>query len=279
MRRMDFPILPSHWLLEDDHEVFRNAISKMVITAAEDLCRVDVRSTLGDEHDQCQHLFTKLFTIMQQNTDELTEALLCCSKVPDPVLMLGYYRSRIRRSRTSADPQFIESETGADFALTLEVDLPNVLRANRSVLGQAKIIGPKPISIKKDQLRMILKVAGPESGAYLVWDEDTTPTIISAANIATHCRLHDKDLIDTSLLPVGKPLAEFLCDVFLALWFGRDYDPVLEGDKVPSGSIGVLYHFLHSAVPPPNVLYMGVASAKKHQTKPGVVVIPPKELE
>ena len=65
----------------------------------------------------------------------------------------------------------------------------------------------------------------------------------------------------------------------MALWFGKDYDPAIEGDKVPSGSIGVLYHFLHSAVPPPNVVYIGVHSAEKLQVDPRVVVRPPIELD
>src|SRR6185369_7794365 len=112
--------MASHWFLHEAHSEFRNAIGSIIDLAATDLSRPDARASLGDEHDQCQYLFTKMYSVMQERASDLTEAVLCCSRIPDPVVELRYYRSRVKRSTKKPDPQFIEGETGADFALVLD---------------------------------------------------------------------------------------------------------------------------------------------------------------
>ena len=132
--------MSTHWFLQEKHVEFRNTITAIIDTAARGVRRSDARATLGDEHDQCQYLFTKMYTLMQERQDEMTKAVLCCSRIPDPVVELRYYRSRVKRSKKQPDAQFIEGETGADFALVLDINFPGILQAQRSVLGQAKIL-------------------------------------------------------------------------------------------------------------------------------------------
>jgi len=110
-----------------------------------------------------KHLFTKAYTLMKERESELTDYLFCCSKVPEPIIEIRYYRSKVRRSRTSQNPQFIESETGADFALALRINLPGVLKIERSILGQAKVIGKNSGAIEQNQLEALLSVGGAES--------------------------------------------------------------------------------------------------------------------
>lgn len=247
-------------------------MSSIIDDAAVDLCRSDSRETLGDEHEQCQHLFTKVYTLMRERQKELTDNLLCCSRVHDPVIELRYYKSKVKRSQNSKNPQFIESETGADFALALRIDLPGILRIERSVLGQAKVLDKKSTPINEDQLETILSVGGAESATFIIWGTHTSPVVISADNIASFCQTQNTMRLNSSVLPLGKPLSEFFCDAFISLWFGKSYDPEKEGDKPPSSSIPVLYHFLHRGNPPPNVVYFGIMSGRRLNIPPGVYV-------
>ena len=108
---------PNHWLLNDNHQVFRSTLESLVAQAAQNLSSPGARNALGGEDTQCQHFFTKLYTLMQVNQDDLTKALLCCTRIADPVIEIRYYRSVPRRSQKRGGPQLVESETGADFAL------------------------------------------------------------------------------------------------------------------------------------------------------------------
>ena len=217
--------MSTHWFLRNEHLKFRNSINKIIKTAAADLCRNDTSNTLGDEHQQCQHLFTKIYTLMQERQNELTEHLLCCAKVSDPVIELRYYRSRIRKDKTSGDKQFVEKETGADFALTLGINLPGILQAERSVLGQAKVMKLPSIELDVNQMKTLLNVGGPESAAYLLWSTDHYPCVISAENVAAHIRTQGMDRLYPNLFTLGQSLQDFFCDAFIGLWFGKDYDP------------------------------------------------------
>jgi hypothetical protein len=213
-----------------------------------------------------------MYTLMQERADDLTEAVLCCSRIPAPVVELRYYRSRVKRVRKQSDPQFIEGETGADFALVLDVNFPSILQAQRSVLGQAKILDRSTLALDDEQLEQILRVGGPESAAYLIWGENQSPTVLSAENVATFTRTQGASYLNSNILPFGQPLSEFFSEVFIGLWFGRDYDAKKEGEDPPETSIAILYHFLHMGVPPPNVVYFVLRVGTRLGVRPGVYV-------
>jgi hypothetical protein len=264
--------MASHWLFRDVENEFAEGVATTIAEAAADLARFDARVTLGDEHDQCQHLFTKVYTLLQSRAGALSRMLLRSTNVRDPVVELRYYRSKVRRTRREPRAQFVEADTGADFAFTLAIDLPDLLKAERSVLGQAKILGDRGAAIEPEQLQQLRSVAGPESGTYLLWGEGVTPTIVSAENIAAALRTNGTNRVPNTLPRAGKPLSEFFCDSFVGLWFGKDYDPQREQEEPPSTSVGVLYHFLHRGVPPPNVVFFGIGNAGKLGVAPGVYV-------
>jgi hypothetical protein len=67
-------------------------------------------------------------------------------------------------------------------------------------------------------------------------------------------------------------LGEFYIDVFLGLWFGRDYTPAKYDENPPPTSVAVLYHFLHATIPPPNIVYLGVFSGGFAPTAAGLYV-------
>jgi hypothetical protein len=77
---------PQHWLLDDDHAAFRRALTVLVDQAAAPLANPMARRFLGGEDTQCQHFFSRLYGLMQTQQAELTKALLCCSRVKDPVI-------------------------------------------------------------------------------------------------------------------------------------------------------------------------------------------------
>ena len=263
----------SHWFLKEEHTKFRNCIMEIIDTVADEVCRYDSRDTLGDEHDQCQYLFTKMYTLMQERRRELTKNLLCCSKIKDPVVEIRYYRSRVKRTKTSERPQFIESETGADFALAIEVDLPGVIQVSRSILGQAKIIDNNESTlIDKEQLDNLIETAGPESAAYILWGSKDRPTVLSANNVSAYLTTNNSLRINSSTLSLGMKLSEFFCESFLSLWFGKDYNSEKEGENPPKKSIPVLYHFLHRGNTPPNVIFFGISSGNKLGLSPGVYI-------
>lgn len=274
--------MSSHWFLKDGHKEFRECLGEIFDEAAVDLCRPDARSSLGDEHDQCQAFFVKAYTLMRErerNARVLTSALLCCSKIADPVLVLRYYRSRVRRSSEREEPQFIESETGADFALTIQVNLPGVLRAERSVLGQGKILEQGTTSLDVSQLQTLLRVAGPESGAYMIWGAHTPPTVLTAEIVDACQRGNGRTALPSDTLLLGKPMSEFFSEEFLGLWFGKNYVPEREGDTPPPDSIGVLFHYLHRGSPPPNVVHIGISSTAASRFAPGVYIHEPVDID
>ena len=47
-----------HWFLNPGQNRFRDSLISIFNDASSDMCRLDSRRTLGDEHDQCQYLFT-----------------------------------------------------------------------------------------------------------------------------------------------------------------------------------------------------------------------------
>jgi hypothetical protein len=200
----------THWFLKKSRTEFHSTITTIIDKASVDLGRPDARVTLGDEHDQCQYLFTKMYTLMQERVNDLTHAILRCSKIPAPIVELRYYRSRIKRGRKQSNAQFIEGETGADFALVLDVNLPNVLQAQRSVLGQAKILDGSSLALDNEQLERILQVGGPESAAYLVWGKKKLPSVLSAENVAAFIRTQGGSYLSTRILPFARPIERVL---------------------------------------------------------------------
>lgn len=264
--------MASHWFLQDKHMEFRDSITFIFNRASEDICRSDGRTGAGDEDTQCQHLFTKIYTLMQERSDDLTKKVLCCSKIPDPVVELRYYRSRVKRSKEQLGVQFIEKETGADFVLIIDINFPGTFQAQRSVLGQAKILVKDNLVIDNKQLQQLLRVGGPESAAYLIWADDQLPTVITAENIAAFVRTQGANTLRRNIFAFGQPLSEFFSEAFIGLWFGKDYDAKKENENPPETSIAILYHFLHQGVPPPNVVYFGLMSSQKAGIRPGVYI-------
>ncbi len=262
----------NNWFLKDEHTKFRSSIAQIINDVALDLCRSGVRDDLGDEHEQCVHLFTKIYTLMEERQRELTANLLCCSRINNPVVELRYYRSKRYRKKSYDRPQFVEKETGADFALALRVDLPGTLQAERSVLGQAKISESPSVDFNLDQLDVLLQTGGSESAAYLIWSENFSPMVVSAENVAVHVRSQKGRRLKPNITTLGRSLSDFFCDAFIGLWFGKAYDPVREGDNPPLNSIPILFHFLHRGAPPPNVVYFGISDADVTGVRPGVYV-------
>jgi len=230
------------------------------------------RTKLGGEDTQCQHFFTALYTLMQTNQAHLSQALLCCSRIRDVVIDLRYYRSVPRRSRKRGGPQLVETETGADFALTLQAAVPDEIRADRSVLGQAKLVDDQSIPIPTQQLNSLLEFAGSVSGVYLLWGEDHSPVVVTAENIKTLARGQGTNRLRHEVLQYGKPFAEFLVDMFVGLWFGKDFIREEIRQRIPSKSPTALYVMLHMGAPPPNVLHLDIGSSRGRDRAPGVYV-------
>lgn len=269
----------THWLLHDGHRRFRGMLAEVVGQAAADLKRTDARETLGYEHDQCQHFFTKLFSLLGHCERELSESLRCCSKIPDVYMEIRYFRSVSRRSKQRQRPQLVESETGADFALTLEVNIPHHIHTNRSVLGQAKLADPTGVPIAEKQLADLLATAGPESALYMMWGDAVEARLVTAVNVQTLARDEDTDLLSGSVLGFGRTFSEFLCELFLGLWFGKEWDRSSFGDDVPDKSPTALYAMLHGGPPPPNVIHVGIGSASSEERfPPGVHIAPLRDL-
>jgi hypothetical protein len=259
-----------HWFLNDGHEEFRNAISAAVRDTAADLTRPDAKAALGDEHEQCQHFFSKLYARFQHDRAQLTRALICCSRIPDPVLELRYYRSSRRRSKGAP---FGENTTGADFALALRVDLPGVIQAERSTLGQAKVFDNGSCRVDGEQCELLRKTAGAEGAAYLMWGPDAGVDVVSANNVRSCLRTSGRGGLHQDVLALGKPFDEFVCDDLIGLWFGKDYVAAEERERPPVTSVGVLFHFLHASAPPPNVAYFGLSSSQvQGGLAPGVYI-------
>jgi hypothetical protein len=209
---------------------------------------------------------------MQTQQAELTKALLCCSRVKDPVIEVRYYRSTPRRSRKRGDPQLVESETGADFALTLQVAVPDEVKADRSVLGQAKLVDDESVPIPIQQLNNLLEFAGSVSGVYLLWGPGQSPAVITADNIKTLARARGTNRLRPEILRYGKPFAEFLVDMFLGLWFGKDFVRDEIRKRIPANSPTDLYVMLHMGVLPPNVIHFDIASSRGRDRAPGVYI-------
>jgi len=184
---------------------------------------------------------------------------------------IRYYRSVPRRSHKLGGPQLVESETGADFALTLEVQVPGEISADRSILGQAKLVDKASFPIPSYQLEMLLKVAGPESGAYLMWGPGQDPYVLTAENIRTLSRISKTNRLQPSVIPYGKPFAEFLVDMFLGLWFGKDFVRQNVPARIPKNSPTALYVALHMGAPPPNVVHFSIGSRRRGEDRiPGI---------
>jgi hypothetical protein len=269
---------PQHWLLNEDHSVFRGALTALVDQAAAQLARPSPRRFLGGEDTQCQHFFSTLYALMQMQQAELTKALLCCSRVKDPVIEIRYYRSTPRRSRKRGGPQLVESETGADFALTLSVLVPGEVTADRSVLGQAKVVDDDSVPIPAQQLTTLLEFAGSVSGVYLLWGPGQLPSVITADNIKTLARTAGTNRLRPEILRYGKPFAEFLVDMFIGLWFGKDFVRSEIRKRIPANSPTALYVMLHMGTPPPNVIHFDISSSHSRDRAPGVYVQEPIDL-
>jgi hypothetical protein len=168
----------------------------------------------------------------------------------------------------------VERETGADFALTIEVDVPNEIHADRSVLGQAKLVDGESIPIDGRQLHTLLDFGGPESATYLMWGSGHEPIVIAAENIRTLGRVRRTNRLVVDVLRYGKPFAEFLVESFIGLWFGKDFDrrAIAQIEPIPQESPTALYMMLHGGTPPPNVLHLGISSSRSRDLRPGVYV-------
>ena len=263
---------PNHWLLNENHWAFRSAVAGLVHRAAAYLSAPNARDTLGGEDTQCQHFFTRLYTLMQAQQADLTKALLCCTRAPDPVVEIRYYRSVPRRSRKRGGPQLVETETGADFALTLQVEVPGEIAADRSVIGQAKLVDDRSIPIPAQQLETLLEFAGSVSAVYLMWGPGRAPAVVTAENIRTLARLGGTNRLRPEVIRYGKPFGEFLVDMFLGLWFGKDFVRKEIRKRIPQNSPTALYVMLHMGAPPPNVIHFGISSGRTRDRQPGVCV-------
>jgi len=127
---------------------FAAAIRKVIDEAAGNLNP----DTDGDEDTQCQQLFTEMFTTLRLNQERLTDLLQANAEVPNLRVECRYYHSKRRRNHKDDRVQFVEKETGADFALVLLVFLPNLVMAQRHVLGQVKLVRGGSIGIDRAQL-------------------------------------------------------------------------------------------------------------------------------
>jgi len=257
---------PQHWLLNENHQAFRGILTSLVDRAATDLADPMARRFLGGEDTQCQHFSSTLYALMQTQQAELTKALLCCARVKDPVIEIRYYRSAPRRSRKRGGPQLVESETGADFALTLSVT------ADRSVLGQAKVVDDESVPIPAQQLNSLLEFAGSVSGVYLLWGPGQLPSVITADNIKTLARTTGTNRLRPDVLRYGKPFAEFLVDMFMGLWFGKDFVRSEIRKRIPPNSPTALYVMLHMGTPPPNVFHFDISTSLNRDRAPGVYI-------
>ena len=187
-----------------------------------------------------------------------------------------YYQSR-RRSKTG-ETRFVEKETGADFALTVSVDLPGVVETQRSILGQGKVVRGATTPVDRKQLERLLTVAGSESALYFLWGVWVNPYFVTAQNISCAIGNSTSEVLPEDIAALGRGLGEFLCDEFIGLWFGRLYVDERDG-PAPRGTIGVLYQFLHQSSPPPNVVYFGISSSERRNVPPGMYVLDRKDIE
>ncbi len=272
-------LLPSHWLLKTGHVEFRAAMARIVQEASSDVMQPDSRATLGYEDTQCQHFFSAMFTMFRERQQMLSEALACCAAFPEAFLQVGYYRSVSRRSSSVPGPQLVEKETGADFALTLEVDVPGSIHADRSVLGQAKLIDRNGIPISRTQLECLLTTGGPESAAYMMWGPGQEPSVITAQNVSTLGRLDCSNSLSDDVLAYGRRFDEFLLESFIGLWFGKDFDRQSVDADVPERSPTALYFMLHTGTPPPVVFHIKIGSARDFDIEPGLHVFGPIDMD
>ncbi len=104
--------MPQNWL-----NLAGSRFSEAVRTIIEQCSTSLDTSTLGDEDTQCQHLFTCIFLSLKEEEQTLTDYLIHDSLISDLLVEFRYYRSKRRRNRNDKRIQFVERETGADFAL------------------------------------------------------------------------------------------------------------------------------------------------------------------
>jgi hypothetical protein len=122
--------------------------------------------------------------------------------------------------------QFVESETGADFAVALSVSLKNIAKTQRHVLAQVKLIEQRDrIRLDRSQLAKLDEAAGGELSLYAVWGENTPPSVATVANLKAVLRANRarNSVMASSLLRFGRPLSEYIADEFLGLWHGADF--------------------------------------------------------
>ncbi len=220
---------------------------------------------LGEEDTQCQHLFTRIFSRLQAQQERLSDYLVTDSRIRDLVMVLRYYRSRRRRRGGLEDLiQFVESETGADFALSLKIDLADIAEMNRHTLGQAKLIEADRIRIDRDQLQKIDEAAGGELGVYAIWGEGFKPAVLTISNLKAVVRASSTKTIPLeSVARFTRPLEDYMVDEFLGLWHGADfYADEIEEEQRPRTSPPTLFHLLHMGAPPPNIFHMDVTNAR-----------------
>lgn len=224
----------------------------------------------GDEDTQCQQLFSELFTTFRNRQPELSGYLVADSAIENLVVEFRYYRSRRQRNHRDDRVQFVEQETGADFALAQLVYLEDIAVVQRHVLGQAKLIEGTRIRIDRTQIATLRQAAGGELGVYALWGSGNSPRVVTIANV--------KGVINATSGPVTidrvdrftRPLADYIVDDFLGLWHGVDFHPEeYPKEDAPAESPAVLFHFLHGGTPPRNTAYFGMYRTMKFGQMPG----------
>jgi len=260
---------------------FSKTVKSIIDDNAKSLLSTDM---LGGEDTQCQHLFTSIFLRLQQYKHQLTDFLNQDSLIPQLKVEFRYYRSHTRRNSTDRPvQQFVEKETGADFAFTLCVDLPNVAFTQRHVLAQAKLIKSSKLRVDLEQLATLNQAARGELGLYTIWGETHPPAVITVANMKAAIRsvTGRRSFTDTfeggselrlnweTIERFSRPLADYAVDEFLGLWHGADFYPEEYDENPPSGSIPILYHHLHMGTPPPNTIYFGFSQVQQDGETPG----------
>ncbi|MCX7049613.1 MAG: hypothetical protein NTX50_29525 [Candidatus Sumerlaeota bacterium] len=233
---------------------FANSVKAIIDKCADSLNSSD----LGDEDTQCQHLFTSIFTMLRTEEHRLSQLLITDSKICDLRVEFRYFRSCRRKNHHDKRIQFIESETGADFALGLMVDLKDIACAQRHVLAQVKLIKNGAIRINRNQLDLLERSAGGEQGLYAMWGEANSPNVVTVANMKAVMRAASCGVRANAIKRFGRALSDYVVEDFLGLWHGADYYANEYGDHPPTQSPPVLYHLLHGGEPPANVSYFGI---------------------
>lgn len=256
--------MPQSWL-----SLGGKRFSDMIKSIVDSCARNVASENLGDEDTQCQHLFTASFVSLRNQESVLTRYLLEDSLVPHLVVEFRYYRSKRRRNSRDRRIQFVEAETGADFACSLMINLPNIANTQRHVLAQAKLVKSARIRLDAQQLTTLEEATGGELGLYAFWGEGILPPVVTIANLKAVLKASKGVVTINALQRFARPLSDSIVDDFLGLWHGADFHSRDYEETPPPQSPPVLYHLLHGGEPPPNTVYFGISDANILGVRPG----------